>query len=347
MKDYMDYWMSSVDISNLKQKIGERQVYVWGAFSTGMKVYHFLLNHDIQAAGFIDGHKDTSHYIDKPVCKPEQLLSSARVFIIVAIAGLRDEIVHYLKKYDYQDAEDFLYPSIECPEIELTSIRKKYKDINDNEIVYNGTTLKCSITLIGHGNKITIDEGFAGSDATKIIAENGATIHIGKYFRTEGKVVFEVLDGGRLSIGNSCFMMKDSRINARKGSVTIGDYVTIGERFLGNCSENSPLSIGNDCMLSHDITLLSTNAHSIFDLTLEENIVRKNEKYVKVGNHVWLGKGVTVLYNSIIGNGSIVGASSVVKGENKENCILAGNLAKVIREDCTWDRRRDIEYWER
>ena len=165
--------------------------------------------------------------------------------------------------------------------------------------------------------------------------------------RIEGTVRLEACEKGHLLIGNSCYIMKDSRISARGGKTNLGNYVTMGERFLCICAPHSPIEIGNDCMFSHDVTILSTNSHSIFDLELKENIALQNEKQVKIGSHVWLGKGSTVLYNSDIGNGSIVGACSLVKSQTPENCILAGNVAKVVRENCSWDRRKEITFDER
>jgi acetyltransferase-like isoleucine patch superfamily enzyme len=45
----------------------------------------------------------------------------------------------------------------------------------------------------------------------------------------------------------------------------------------------------------------------------------------------WLGTGVTVIGNVTIGKGAIVGAGSVVTKDVPDNCIVAGNPAKVIR----------------
>ena len=52
---------------------------------------------------------------------------------------------------------------------------------------------------------------------------------------------------------------------------------------------------------------------------------------VHIGSNVWLGEQVCVLPGVTIGDGSIIGANSVVTHDVPANCIAAGNPAKVIR----------------
>ena len=46
---------------------------------------------------------------------------------------------------------------------------------------------------------------------------------------------------------------------------------------------------------------------------------------------MWIGDKVTILPDVEIGQGTIVGANSVVTKSIPEYCIVAGNPAKVIR----------------
>lgn len=347
MENYIAYWIKSVNIPKLKKNINGRPVYVWGAFSGGRIVYDILCEHSILVDGFIDGHKTISEYCGHSVYLPSRVLPSKDHYIIIAVKGIRKEIMRYLQEHQYQESKDFLYFSADIPEVEITSVNKYYKDINNNEIIYQGGTLKCQITCIGYDNFIFIDEGFQGEKGLHLIVENGGTIRLGKYLRTSGEVRMEATNGGNLKIGENCYFMKDTRISAQEGIIMIGDYVTAAERFLSISSRHSPVHIGNDCMFSQDVTVLSTDSHSMLDLLSKKNISLDKEKEVRIGNHVWIGKNVIVLYNSEIGPGGIIGAGSVVKGVYPENSVIAGNIAKVVREKCTWDRRRNIQFEER
>lgn len=50
-----------------------------------------------------------------------------------------------------------------------------------------------------------------------------------------------------------------------------------------------------------------------------------------IGNNVRLGANVTIVGNVKGGNNVIIGAGSVVVKDISDNCIIAGNPAKIIR----------------
>lgn len=52
---------------------------------------------------------------------------------------------------------------------------------------------------------------------------------------------------------------------------------------------------------------------------------------IKIGNNVWLGVNVTVLKGIEIGDGTIVGAGSLVLSSLPGGVIAAGSPAKVLR----------------
>ena len=52
---------------------------------------------------------------------------------------------------------------------------------------------------------------------------------------------------------------------------------------------------------------------------------------IKIGKNCWLGGGVIVLAGVNIGEGTTIGAGSVVVHDIPSNCTAAGNPCKVIR----------------
>ena len=102
------------------------------------------------------------------------------------------------------------------------------------------------------------------------------------------------------------------------------------------------IEIGDDCMFSIGTEFIPSDSHAIFD---ENGKVRNIAKHIKIGNHVWFGANVTICKNTEIADGCIVGAHSVVSGKFTEpNCIIAGNPARVIRRNATWDVRLPKEF---
>lgn len=101
-------------------------------------------------------------------------------------------------------------------------------------------------------------------------------------------------------------------------------------------------------MFSSYIKIFSDNGHSIFDEILKKNIYMDKEKFIILGNHVWIGAGVTILNNTEIGDNCIVGAESLIKGNYQSNQMIVGNPARVIKDNINWSRIRNLKYedWE-
>ena len=101
--------------------------------------------------------------------------------------------------------------------------------------------------------------------------------------------------------------------------------------------DNVNISIGEDCQFSEKIIIWASDTHTITDM---DGNVTNFGKYVTIGNHVWVGYGATICKNTKIADGCIIGTGAVVSGTfDKPNCVIAGNPARVVKENASWDRR--------
>lgn len=124
---------------------------------------------------------------------------------------------------------------------------------------------------------------------------------------------------------------------ARGCAVEIGAGTTSNGCEIRLMEDGSRCEIGGDCMFSDGVRILGSDTHAILcDGRLNLG------KTVTVGEHVWLGAGATVLKNSSVPNGCVVGTQSVVSGacEASPGSVLAGNPARVVRTGVTWCRER-------
>lgn len=120
--------------------------------------------------------------------------------------------------------------------------------------------------------------------------------------------------------------------------INIENDVTIGSAKIQLGEKETKVSIGADCMLSRDITINTSDFHSMIDLN--QNVRINPPKNVKIGNHVWIGNGVYINKGAFINDDSIVAAKSVVPGKHFEkNSLIGGVPAKLIKSDVTWDRK--------
>lgn len=123
-----------------------------------------------------------------------------------------------------------------------------------------------------------------------------------------------------------------SNINVERGAVfsskiRIGNNSGIGK----NAKIPEQVTIGNDVMMGPECYMYTQN-HA-FD-RLDIPMWRQGHSPVSpitVGDDVWIGGRVTVLPGVYIGNGSIIGAGSVVTKDVPPYAIVGGAPAKIIR----------------
>ena len=151
----------------------------------------------------------------------------------------------------------------------------------------------------------------------------------------------EIIFGKNVSwVGDIYIGLPDVPIN--NCSVIIGDNCTANGVGIRICENGTNVKIGQDCMFSSAIIIWASDTHTITD---SKGVIKNIGKYVEIGDHVWVGYGVSIAKNTTIANGCVIGMHSVVTGRNEiENCIIAGNPAKIVKKDIKWDRRRPAQY---
>lgn len=113
---------------------------------------------------------------------------------------------------------------------------------------------------------------------------------------------------------------------------------TNGTDILLNSEPNLCVSIGNDCMFAKNITIRTSDVHTIFDLD-SNNIINYGGS-VEISDHCWIGQNVIILKNVKIDKNIVVGAGSIVtRNLENENSIYAGTPAKLIKSNIGWDRK--------
>jgi acetyltransferase-like isoleucine patch superfamily enzyme len=115
-------------------------------------------------------------------------------------------------------------------------------------------------------------------------------------------------------------------------SISIGSDVSLGE--FNHITAINSISIGDGVLTGRWVTI-SDNAHGNLDddtalMPSERDLYSKGS--VTIEDNVWIGDKVTILPNVRIGEGSVIGANSVVTKDIPPFCVAAGNPAKIIRK---------------
>ena len=136
-----------------------------------------------------------------------------------------------------------------------------------------------------------------------------------------------------LSIGDNVRIDPDVVILAT-GQVRIGSYVHIGAQayFAGGAG----IELGDFCGVSQGAKLYSTNddysGRFLTGPTVPSEFVNVARAKVVVGRHVVIGAGAIVLPGVTLGEGSAVGALSLVRRDVEAWTIYAGAPARKVAE---------------
>lgn len=95
------------------------------------------------------------------------------------------------------------------------------------------------------------------------------------------------------------------------------------------------IEVGELCMFSYGITLRNHDSHKV--ICSETNKILNPPKDIVLGKHVWVAQGASILKGCHIGENSVVGFGSVVTKSCASGSILAGNPARVVKENISWD----------
>lgn len=123
----------------------------------------------------------------------------------------------------------------------------------------------------------------------------------------------------------------------------IGAKTTISDVLIWEPAANKKIEIGRDCMLSYGIEIKNSDGHTVYDRTTRE--IHNSAENIKIGSHVWICRNATLMKGSSIPSNCVIGACSLVnKKYTEEYCIIAGNPAKIVKQNINWDRRGPHEF---
>ncbi|MFS0620659.1 acyltransferase [Priestia megaterium] len=169
----------------------------------------------------------------------------------------------------------------------------------------------------------------------------------------------------KVEYGNNLLLKGIPVIFNKSGAkLTIGDNVTIKSSFLSNLvglhqrtiivtrTPKAEIFIGNNVGISGatiyarksiqigDNTNIGGNAkildNDFHPLEIEARNADIKEKIgtrpIVIGENCFIGCNALILKGTVLGAGCVVGAGAVVSGKFEENCVIAGNPARVIKK---------------
>lgn len=148
---------------------------------------------------------------------------------------------------------------------------------------------------------------------SRLLIEEGATVIVDSKFAAMYGCDIQIFKGATLHIKGADFYTS--------GGPNINATIICGEN----------IEIGWECRIGRNVTIRDNNGGHYISLP-----GYKTSKPVKIGNHVWICEGATIMQGVTIGDGAIIGAHSVVYSNVPAYSMVTGNPARVVEEDIYW-----------
>jgi acetyltransferase-like isoleucine patch superfamily enzyme len=178
---------------------------------------------------------------------------------------------------------------------------------------------------------------------------------IGRHVTVSGRLslgqMVTIQDGvqlnGDISIGSNSFVCQQVEMS---GNITLGNDCVVGSFTILSTAATARLevgidtyinsytvigameavSIGNHCIFAAYV-FITDATHGIDDLAIATKHAPISTKPVMIGDNVWLGNNVAVMMGSHIGNDTVVGAQTLVRGDLPDRSVSFGTPAMVHR----------------
>ena len=335
------YYLAKIVHDNVKG----RKIALWGDAPVFRSVLRQIYNLD---ADLIVMKNPRS-----PSEKPFDILQgkASEYYLVCMAIGWNQADADLIAGYGFQEIKDYAYripKPIVLENYRLNGIT--YTDSYGNLIRGNGGKIK-KVIFRGLGNEISIGDGVSGLENVTFDLAANCIARIGDrtLFHDETNVQLIGEQGtamASLYIGKRC-SFRDTLIriyaDIAESRILVNDACTFEETLCLHANQGKQIVIGEDCMFSRNIDVWAGDGHSMMDSVSEANVnsaydLPTKRKQTVIGDHVWVGKKAFILTGADIGNGSIVGAGSVVKGTFPNNCVIAGDPAAIAKRDAAWSR---------
>lgn len=139
---------------------------------------------------------------------------------------------------------------------------------------------------------------------------------------------------GRIVLGRWVHLGDGTVLRCHEGTLSIGDKCVFGQHNTVNA--HLDISMGSECIVA-DWVYIGDFDHRTSQTAIPIRRQGLAKSPVVIGADVWLGVKATVLRGSVIGEGAVIGANAVVRGEIPAFSVAGGVPATVLKD------RKEVE----
>ena len=230
--------------------------------------------------------------------------------------------------------------------------KKKHKNLSENSNRINiagiNNSISCNkinVNVNGNNNLINADDDITVAKIPQTLISvigNNNNVVIKRGVKISNNFTLQIVgDNNNIDIDENVLIVDNLLVQiiekCNNAKISIGKNTTFWNTTIQSNDINSSVVIGEDCMFSYNTSVLNCDGHAIF----QNGILINQGKELIIGNHCWIGYNSTVYKNAILPNNVIVARNALVTSSlksNKDNIVVGGIPARIIKENVTWDR---------
>lgn len=183
-------------------------------------------------------------------------------------------------------------------------------------------------TQMNGSGKIFFNEDYLKiSKAAKLNLYGDLVINANRMGKNGRSSIFRMDENSILDCAGFQFMYGADIILFKNAHLVLGKNSFINSDCKIRCHKE--ITIGEDCAISHDFTIMDSDAHELNG--------SRNTNPIHIGNHVWIGTRVTILNGVSVGDGAVIAAGALVTKDVPPRTLVGGVPARVLKENVEWN----------
>lgn len=140
---------------------------------------------------------------------------------------------------------------------------------------------------------------------------------------------YEVIlrSGGRMHIGSWVWVGRNNALRCHEGELYIGRNTIFGTDNTVNCY--GKIYIGPECLFADSVYVVDFD-HNYWDPVISVRSQGIYTEAIRLEGNIWVGTKATILRGVTVGEGSVIGAMSLVNRDVPPYSVVGGIPARVI-----------------
>lgn len=206
------------------------------------------------------------------------------------------------------------------------------------KLYYKYHTIKSTIS-----KELSIHSNSRSSAKIKRIVKGfDNSIYIGRNCKIDNAIIRIIGSHNRIEIENNCRISHGCSfwIEGNNSTIHVGSNTSMNYNVhLCAQEDNVKIQIGDGCMLANNIIIRTSDSHPIYDIPTRKRI--NLPKSITINDNVWIAAKATILKGVTIGEGAVIGLSSVVTHDIPNNSLAVGIPAKIVKNNIFWKKTFD------